>query len=72
MMPWTPKEEAVKTMPTLTINDIEVGMQFRSLSPVFRGDNIGFPADEEFPISWNSPNGDITSAEILKIAVFRG
>ena len=23
-MPWTPKEEAVKTMPTLTINDIEV------------------------------------------------
>ena len=49
-MPWTPKEEAVKTMPTLTINDIEVGMKFRSLSPVFRGDNIEFPADEEFTV----------------------
>ena len=27
-------------MPTLTINDIETGMMFRSLSPVFRGDKI--------------------------------
>ena len=37
-------------MPTLTINDIEVGMKFRSLSPVFQGDNIEFPADEEFTV----------------------
>ena len=34
----------------LALNEVEVGMRFQSTSPVFRGDDIEFPAELEFEV----------------------
>lgn len=34
----------------LAINNLQVGMRFRSIAPVFRGDNIEFPTGVDFEV----------------------